>query len=545
MPQLSSTDRTLSPPVVHIPREYNAAYDLLQANLQAGRESKTAYIDDRGSWSYGDLASRTRRLARALLDLGMQPEQRVLLCLQDTIDFPTAFLGCIWAGIIPVAVNTNLKAPDYLHLLRDSRARALIVSHCLLPQFAPILDQSDTLEHVIVSEGVEAPFRSFEALSTRGEPAGPPASSCCDDVCFWLYSSGSTGAPKGTVHIHSSLVQTAEYYARPILGILESDVIFSAAKLFFAYGLGNALTFPLSVGATAVLMRERPTPEAVFARLREHQPTLFCGVPTLYASMLASPRLPKATQLRLRGCVSAGEALPKEIGERWKEHFGADILDGIGSTEMLHIFLSNRFHDVCYGTTGSVVPGYEVRLVDESGADVPQGQIGELIVSGPTSASGYWNNRTQSMQTFQGRWTRSGDKYHQDAQGHYVHAGRADDMLKVSGLYVSPTEVEFALMSHPAVLEAAVIGSEDQDGLVKPLACVVLKQAAAANSLLADQLQQHVKNLLAPHKYPRRIEFLPELPKTATGKVQRFKLRQQFGQFSIRPETPPLRTSRQ
>lgn len=531
MPQLSNTHRTVSPPVVHIPREYNAAFDLLQTNLQAGRASKTAYIDDRGSWSYGALACRAQRFARALIDLGIRPEQRVLLCLQDTIDFPTAFLGCIWAGIVPVAVNTTLKAPDYEHLLRDSRARALAVSHCLLPQFAPVIQRINTLEHVFVSEGSEPPFHSFDAVATQGELAETPASTCCDDACFWLYSSGSTGAPKGTVHIHSSLVQTAEFYARPILGIAEDDVIFSAAKLFFAYGLGNALTFPLSVGATSVLMRERPTPEAVFARLRQHQPTLFFAVPTLYASMLAS-QLPRASQLRLRGCISAGEALPKEIGERWKQHFGIDILDGIGSTEMLHIFLSNRFHDVCYGTTGSVVPGYEVRLVDDSGADVPRGQMGELIVSGPTSASGYWNNRTKSMQTFQGRWTRSGDKYYQDAQGHYVHAGRADDMLKVSGLYVSPTEVEFALLSHPAVLEAAVIGSEDQDGLVKPLACIVLRDGGEANCALADQLKQHVKDLLAPHKYPRQIEFLAELPKTATGKVQRFKLRQQFGHFS-------------
>jgi benzoate-CoA ligase len=277
-------------------------------------------------------------------------------------------------------------------------------------------------------------------------------------------------------------------------------------------------------------MRERPTPEAVFARLRQHQPTLFCGVPTLYASMLAG-QLPAPSELNLRACVSAGEALPREIGERWSRHFGVHILDGIGSTEMLHIFLSNRFPDISYGTTGSVVPGYDVRLVDESGSDVPPGEIGELIVSGPTCATGYWNNREKSMHTFQGRWTRSGDKYYRDANGHYVHAGRADDMLKVSGLYVSPTEVESALLSHPCVLEAAVIGSQDQDGLVKPLACVVLKNRDEASTALADQLKQHVKSLLSPHKYPRRVEFLAELPKTATGKIQRFKLRELYGQW--------------
>lgn len=529
VPGLSSADRSKSPPDIHIPREYNAAYDLLERNLRAGRATKTAYIDDRGSLSYGELADRVKRFANGLLQLGIHPEQRVLLCLQDTVDFPVAFLGSIWAGAIPVAVNTSLKSADYRHLLIDSRARALIVSHPLLPQFAPFLHEAGRRLPVIVSEGSEPSAHTMEAFVSAGDPATEPAPTCCDDACFWLYSSGSTGAPKGTIHLQSSLIQTAELYARPILGIGESDVIFSAAKLFFAYGLGNALTFPLAVGATTVLMRERPTADAIFARLRRHQATLFCGVPTLYASMLAS-KLPEAADLKLRGCVSAGEALPRDIGERWHRYFGVPILDGIGSTEMLHIFLSNQFQDVCYGTTGSIVPGYEVRLVDETGGDVRPGEIGELLVSGPTCAGGYWNNRARSLQTFQGRWTRSGDKYYIDTNGHYVHAGRADDMLKVSGLYVSPVEVESALMSHPGVLEAAVIGSQDRDGLVKPLACIVLKNRSEACTALAEQLKQHVKELLAPHKYPRRVEFLDELPKTATGKIQRFKLREQFGQ---------------
>jgi benzoate-CoA ligase len=529
VPCLSSADRSVSPPDIRIPRDYNAAYDLVETNLQAGRASKAAFIDDRGTYSYGELADRVRRFAHALRKLGIQPEQRVLVCLQDTVDFPVAFLGSIWAGIIPVAVNTSLKAADYQHLLTDSRARALIVSQPLIAQFTPFLHELVDEPQVIVSEGAAPPYHSLEALLSNGDPATRPAATCCDDACFWLYSSGSTGVPKGTIHVHSSLIQTAELYARPVLGIDETDVIFSAAKLFFAYGLGNALTFPLAAGATAVLMRERPTPEAVFARMRQHQPTLFCGVPTLYASMLAS-QLPQPGELQLRGCVSAGEALPRDIGDRWSRHFGVPILDGIGSTEMLHIFLSNRFHEVCYGTTGSAVPGYEIRLVDEAGAEVHAGEIGELLVSGPTCCSGYWNNRSRSLQTFQGRWTRSGDKYYVDAHGHYVHAGRADDMLKVSGLYVSPVEVESALLSHPCVLEAAVIGTQDRDGLTKPLACVVLKNGSAACATLAEQLKQHVKELLAPHKYPRRIEFLEELPKTATGKIQRFKLRALFGQ---------------
>ena len=531
---LSSADRTVSPPSIAIPREYNAAFDLLESNLRAGRAAKIAYIDDHGTLSYGELAHRVKQFAHALTRLGIEREQRVLLCLQDTVDFPVAFLGCIWAGVVPVAVNTGLRPVDYQYLLSDSRAKALVISHCLLPQFSPILSSISNLKHIILSDGEEPSHESIDAMVSSGPCAEQPAATCCDDACFWLYSSGSTGTPKGTIHLHSSLIQTAELYARPILGLHEQDVIFSAAKLFFAYGLGNALTFPLSVGATAVLMRDRPVPEAIFARLIQHRATIFCGVPTLYASILAT-QLPAAASLNLRGCVSAGEALPKEIGERWRRHFAVDILDGIGSTEMLHIFLSNRFHDIRYGTTGDPVPGYEIRLVDDTGTDVEQGQLGELLVAGPTSASGYWNNRAKSLHTFSGRWTRSGDKYYQDANGHYVHAGRADDMLKVSGLYVSPTEVESVLLTHPCVLEAAVIGSEDGNGLVKPLACIVLKDPVTASDALADQLKQHVKSLLAPHKYPRRVEFLAELPKTATGKIQRFKLREVYGHTANTP----------
>ncbi len=527
MPGLSSADHRSSPPILEIPREYNAAHDLIERNLRAGRHRKAAYIDDTGTYTYEELAERVNRCANALLGLGLQPEQRILLCLQDTIDFPTVFLGAIKAGIIPVAVNTMLKAPDYEFMLRDSRARALFVSASLLPGFAPILQQSPHLQHVVVSKGSAHGCASLDDLLAQAASRSEAAATCCDDSCFWVYSSGSTGAPKGTIHVHSSLIQTAELYARPILGLRESDVVFSAAKLFFAYGLGNGLIFPLAVGATAVLMAERPTPEAVFARLQRHQPTVFSGVPTLYANMLA--KLPEHGATALRACVSAGEALPREIGERWKRHFGVDILDGIGSTEMLHIFLSNRPGEVRYGTTGSPVPGYQLRLVDDEGRPVPPGQIGELQISGPTRAHSYWNNREKTSQTFQGPWVRSGDKYYIDETGHYVYAGRSDDMLKVSGIYVSPAEVESALIAHPAVLEAAVIGAEDPEGLIKPLACVVLNPSALPSPALAEQLKQHVKSLLAPHKYPRRIEFLAELPKTATGKIQRFKLRELYG----------------
>jgi len=521
---LSSADHSVSPPIIDIPREYNAALDLIERNLRAGRGAKTAYIDDQGRYSYSELSERVNRCANALLELGLQPEQRILLCLLDTVDFPTAFLGAITAGIVPVPVNTLLKSADYQYMLQDSRAGALIISAQLLPQFEPWLDKVQRLKHVVICGSGSQRYHSFEALLGRASPTFEPAATSCDDVCFWLYSSGSTGRPKGTMHVHGSLIQTAELYARPILGLREEDLVFSAPKLFFAYGLGNALTFPLAVGATTLLMAERPTAETVFARLRRHRPSVFCGVPTLYASMLAA-KLPARDELSLRACISAGEALPRDVGERWARHFGIDILDGIGSTEMLHIFLSNRPQDVRYGTTGCAVPGYELRLVDDAGHPVPTGQVGELQIAGPTSAVGYWNNREKTHQTFHGLWVRSGDKYHVDETGHYVYAGRSDDMLKVSGMYVAPAEVESALVSHPAVLEAAVVAAEDHDGLIKPLACVVLKQGAAPTCGLEEQLKHYVKALLAPHKYPRWIEFVDGLPKTATGKIQRFRLR--------------------
>jgi benzoate-CoA ligase len=525
VPSLSAADHSVSPPVIHVPRDYNAAYDLIERNLEAGRESKVAFVDDAGQHTFGELAERVNRFGSGLQAMGLEMEDRVLLALTDTIDFPTAFLGAIKAGIVPVAVNTLLTAKEYEYMLSDSRARALVVSEHLVPQFAPLVGRMPFLKHLIVSGTSARGCTAFKDVLARGSPRLSPARTTSDDACCWFYTSGSTGAPKAAVHVHSSMTMTAELYGKGVLGVTERDVLFSTAKLSFAYGLGNAQTFALATGATAVLMAERPTPASVFKRLVERRPTIFYAVPTLYASMLASPELPKRNALALRLCVSAGEALPAELGKRWKQRVGVDILEGIGTTEMLHMYISARPGEVRYGATGKPVPGYELRVVDEHGRPVKPGDLGELQVSGPTSAACYWNNREKSRSTFVGSWFRSGDKFRQDEDGYFIYAGRSDDMLKVSGFYVSPAEVEAALVSHEAVLEAAVVGHEDDNSLIKPKAFVVLKQGRLPSESLKATLQQHIKDRLAPYKYPRWIEFVDELPKTATGKIQRFKLR--------------------
>ena len=506
-------------PHIELPRRYNAAVDLIERNLKAGRAGKTAFRDDDGAMTYGDLAERADRAANMLRGLGVEPEQRIVLCMLDSNDLPAMFLGAIKAGSVPVPINTNMAPQDYDYILRDSRARALIVSDAVLPKFEQAAKNQPALKHVI-------PTSRLARLLGAAPAQFDAAETTPDDVAFWLYSSGSTGTPKGVVHLHGDLILTAELYGKPILGIEERDVVYSAAKLFFAYGLGNSLTFPMSVGATTILAADRVTPALVSNILRTHKPTIFYGVPTLFAAMLASHDLPSRSDVALRRCASAGEALPEQIGVKWRERFGVDILDGIGSTEMLHIFLSNTAGDVRYGTTGKPVPGYRVRLVDDDNIPVPKGEIGELQVSGPTAAPYYWNNRERSRHTFMGPWTRSGDKYRQDEDGYYVYCGRTDDMLKVGGIYVSPFEVEGALASHDAVLECAVVGAEDDAKLVKPKAFVVVKQGHKPSPELAGALQDHVKSKLAPYKYPRWIEFIDEMPKTATGKIQRFKLRQ-------------------
>jgi benzoate-CoA ligase len=528
---------TAAPPP---PAQFNAAHYLLSQNER--RASKAAFIDDQRVLTYGELEDRVRRMASALLASGIRREERVLLLMHDCNDWPVSFLGALYAGVIPVAVNTLLTADDYAYMLENSRAQAVLVSDALLPNLVAAMNRGDSVvthevRKVIVSRPL-APLQpgqvEFEALLALHTPAARPVATSADDPGFWLYSSGSTGRPKGTVHSHGNLYWTAALYGHAVLQIRETDVCFSAAKLFFAYGLGNALTFPMAAGATAILMAERPTPDATFKRwtgeavpLNGLKPTVFFGAPTGFAGMLANPGLPGKDAVALRLVSSAGEALPADLGERFQRHFGVDIVDGIGSTEMLHIFLSNRPERVRYGSTGWPVPGYDIELraedSDGEGGEVADGEPGDLYIQGPSAALMYWGNRAKTQDTFQGRWTKSGDKYVKNADGSYTYSGRSDDMLKVSGIYVSPFEIEATLVQHPAVLEAAVIGRQDADGLTKSKAFVVLKPGATVDEA---ELKAFVKDRLAPYKYPRFIEFLAELPKTATGKIQRFKLRE-------------------
>jgi 4-hydroxybenzoate-CoA ligase len=505
---------------------YNACADLLDRNVAEGRGDKLAYIDPERSVTYSALLEQTGRVGALLHRLGLEREDRVLMIMLDGVDWPAVFLGAIRAGVIPVPVNTMLGAEQYSYMLADSRAKALFVSNALLPSVQPALAGASHLQNVIVADADDTATTIGLTKALAAEtPNFDIAPTHPDETAFWLYSSGSTGNPKGARHVHTSMMATATTYAKNTLGIREDDVVYSAAKLFFAYGLGNALSFPLSVGATTFLFPGRPTPAAVFDILEARKPSIFCGVPTLFAAMLHDRAcIERRGSPKLRVCASAGEALPEHIGSQFAKRFGADILDGVGSTEMLHIFLSNAPGDIVYGTSGKAVPGYELRLLDEALKPIAEGEVGELYVKGPSSADGYWNQRDKSRATFQGDWTRTGDKYTCDANGRYTYCGRADDMFKVSGIWVSPFEVEAALATHPAVLEAAVVPGEDDDGLLKPKAFVVLKEGASGDGL-EESLKEHVKASVGMWKYPRRIRVVESLPKTATGKIQRFKLR--------------------
>ena len=503
----------------------NAADHFIDRHLSEGRARKTAFIDSRGEHTYSDLVRLVNKAGRALLGLEVRRGGRVILCLNDSVSFPALFFGALKIGAIPVPINTLLTPEDYSFMLRDSGAAAAVVSAPLIERLEPALNGNLDSSRVMIEGGAQPPYRSLESELANANDELQSVTVNVEDEAFWLYSSGSTGKPKGVIHRHGDLLATACLYAAPVLSIREQDVIFSASKMFFAYGLGNSCTFTLHSGATAILLAERPSADAIIRLLSQYGVTIFFGFPTLYASILAALPQPFEPPNRLRLSVSAGEALPAVIQQNWSQQFHVPLLDGIGSTESLHIFMTNRPDRLRSGTSGKPVDGYEVVIRDEIGKEVVTDQIGDLWVRGPSIATGYWNNPAASRRTFVEGWLRTGDKYFRDVDGYFHYAGRADDMLKVGGVWVSPNEVEAALMEHPAVLEAAVVGVMNDDQLIKPKAFVVLKDASVASADLTGELQQFVKSRLAPYKYPYWIEFRTELPKTATGKIRRSVLR--------------------
>jgi len=520
---------------LELPERMNAAAVFVDSHLAAGRGDKPAILCEDRTVTYRQLHEGVNRAGNALKALGVRMEERVAILMPDCPDCVYAFFGAIKIGAVAIPTNTILLPKDYRYLLNDSRARVLIVHPSLLGRVLDVRDDLKYLEHILVAgDGAEG-YPSLSGAMRDAAPALEPADMSKDDAAFWLYSSGTTGFPKGTIHLQHDMIVEAELYAKQTLGLVASDVSFSVAKLFFAYGLGNGLYFPLWTGGSAVLLPGRPLPETLYQVIDRYQPTVFYGVPTSYAALLAlAEKTGRRSLGRVRMCVSAGEPLPAPIFEQWLERFGVEILDGIGSTEILHIFISNRPGRAKAGSTGEVVPGYEAKIVGDDGEEVPPGEMGTLLIKGDSIAAGYWNKHEQTKHTYLGEWIDTRDKFRADENGYYWYAGRADDLFKVSGLYVSPAEVEAILKSHPAVLESGVVGVPDANGLIKPRAYVVLKEGHDPSTELVPELQQLVKKSTEPHKYPRTVIFVDELPKTATGKIQRYKLRETAAQAAAK-----------
>lgn len=524
---------TWAPPIM-LADEFNAAAYFVDRHVSEGRAGKTAIECGDSRVTYGELFARVNQFGNALKKLGVRMEERILLLLLDTPDFAVSFFGAIKIGAIPVPVNTLLKPADYKYLLNNSRARVAVVSDTLLPLIhATPRTELHHLETIVVLGQAPSGALSFHDLLQSSSAQLQPAPTRKDDAAFWLYSSGSTGQPKGCVHLQHDMVVSVERYAKPILKISENDRFFSVAKLFFAYGLGNGLYFPLSVGATSILLPGPPRPQSVFDIIEKRRPTLFFSVPSNYVKLLAHTTPNRDFDLSsVRHAISAGEALPATVFHRFKDRFGVEILDAIGSTEALHMMISNAPGEVRPGSSGKILPGFEAKIVDDNDHPVPQGEVGNLLVSADSTCACYWNEHEKTKSTIAGPWLRTGDKYHQDHDGYFWYDGRSDDMLKVSGVWVSPIEIERVLSEHPAVQEVAVVFCKDADELPKPLACVVLRNGADGSPQLAHELQEFVLESLPVFKRPHWVEFLQELPKTATGKVQRFKLRNAFAESS-------------
>ncbi len=500
---------------VRLPSRFNVAVPFIDRHLAEGRGAKAAIRTLHETVTYAELAGRVNRAGNALLARGLEPGDRVLMVVKDCPAFFYLFWGAIKAGIVPVPPNTLLRAGDYAYMFEDSGCRLVVYSTEFAGEIEPALRQ-------VPVDALSVDAFTAEMAKASGDLDARPASP--EDDCFWLYSSGSTGRPKGAVHLQRDMVVSSELYGVRVLGVKETDVSFSAAKLFFAYGLGNGMTFPLWTGSTAILDDRRPTPDTTFEIIERFRPTLYYGVPSLYAAQLVTLEKSPRDFSSVKACVSAGEALPAEMFRRWKEKTGTIILDGIGSTEALHIFIGNSLADHRPGTSGKPVPGYEVRILDENRKPVAKGESGRLWIRGESAAKYYWNKPEKTAETMIDGWLNTGDTYRQDADGYFIYDGRSDDMLKVGGIWCSPVEIESCLISHAAVLEVAVVGHADESELIKPKAFIVLKQPGGGPDL-TDELMALCKKTLAPYKYPRWVDYVSELPKTATGKIQRFKLR--------------------
>jgi len=517
-------DRSISPSNITYAANFNVAVCFIDRHLEEGRADKIALYPVGGEpVTYGQLAENVNKAGASLASLGLAAGDRVLMIVKDCAHFYFLFWGAIKAGYIPVPINTLLRAKDYQFMIEDSGCAAVIYSPEFASEVEPALDAAARKPaHYFPTDGDGMTLASLMADADEHLDA---AAATSDAPCFWLYSSGTTGTPKGAVHLHRDMVVTSELYGVRTLGVKQDDICFSAAKLFFAYGLGNGMTFPLWVGASAVLYPGPPTPAATFETIETFRPTIFFGVPTLFGAQLKALAEISPDLSSLRVCVSAGEALPADLFIRWQQKTNTTILDGIGSTEALHIFISNLEDDYKPGTSGRLVPGYDARIIGDDGQDVAQGDSGQLMIRGQSTASHYWNNPDKTTATMVEGWLNTGDTYIQDDDGYFLYCGRNDDMLKVGGIWCSPFEIEAKLIEHPKVLEAAVVGREDDERLTKPEAFIVLNDPTDATDLTKDALLIHCKEGLAKYKYPRWINFVDDLPKTATGKIQRFKLR--------------------
>ncbi|MBI2367173.1 MAG: benzoate-CoA ligase family protein [Deltaproteobacteria bacterium] len=508
---------------VDLPDTYNAATTFVDENIRQGRGGKVAihYLEQK--ITYREVFEKVNRTGNALKDLGIGIEDRVLVILPDSPEFAYSFFGAIKIGAVAVPTNPWMFAKDYEYLINDSRARAAIVHESTLPEIERIWDNAPFLRHILVVGAPRGKALSYDSLIAKASDKLEAEKTTKDDVCFWCYTSGSTGNPKGAVHLQHDMITITELFVTPVLGMTENDLCFSASKMFFSYGLGNSLYFPFRFGAATVLWPEKPDPEKVLQVIEKYQPTFFYSVPTLFARYLRVAKTYDLSSLRI--CLSSGEPLPPALFHQWKARTGVELLDVVGSTEATHDFLANRPGRAKAGSSGEVTPAFEAKIVDDDGREVPIGEVGNLMVRGDATAPYYWNKHEQTKRMMQGEWLKTGDTYYRDAEGYYWYCGRSDDMMKVGGMWVSPIEIENTLLEHPAVLESAVIGDTDADGLIKPKAYVLLKSEFQASDQLRTELQNHVKSKLAPYKYPRWVEFVDELPKTVTGKIQRFRLR--------------------